>query len=75
MSGLHSCREGENMAGDYKTNEQYRRELNQIFESIEDNYVLKWFYIFIKEKLKKRISLITNPFLITYGFYLSRYHI
>lgn len=54
MRGLHSCREGKDMAGDYKTNEQYRRELNQIFESIEDNYVLKWFYIFIKEKLKNK---------------------
>lgn len=34
------------------TNEEYREELVKIFESIHENYKLRWFYIFITEKLR-----------------------
>lgn len=49
MNGLK-----ENMQRDCKsmTNEEYREELRKIFESIEDNYILRWFYRFITEKIK-----------------------
>lgn len=42
---------GENIQ--YKTNEQYRSELKQIFDSIDENYKLRWFYVFVTEKIKK----------------------
>lgn len=32
------------------TNEEYREEIGKILEKIDDNYKLKWFYSFIKEK-------------------------
>ena len=32
------------------TNEEYREEIGKMFEKIDDNYKLKWFYSFIKEK-------------------------
>ena len=34
------------------TNEEYREELTKIFESIHENYKLRWFYRFITEKLR-----------------------
>lgn len=34
------------------TNEEYRRELANIFENIHENYKLCWFYRFITEKLR-----------------------
>ena len=36
----------------YMTNKQYREELNKMFESIDENLELRWFYIFVKEKLR-----------------------
>lgn len=35
------------------TNEEYRVELNEMFKSIEDNRLLRYFYIFVSEKLKR----------------------
>ena len=34
------------------TNEEYREELNKIFSDIHENYKLRWFYVFITEKLR-----------------------
>ena len=34
------------------TNEEYRQELANIFGGIHENYKLRWFYIFITEKLR-----------------------
>ena len=34
------------------TNEEYRAELNKIFSDIHENYKLRWFYVFITEKLR-----------------------
>ncbi len=34
------------------TNEEYRVELEKIFDNIDDNRLLRYFYIFISEKLK-----------------------
>ena len=34
------------------TNEEYREELKKIFDGIEENYKLRWFYRFITEKIK-----------------------
>jgi hypothetical protein len=34
------------------TNEEYRIELNRIFSEIRENYILRWFYLFIMEKTK-----------------------
>ena len=36
----------------YMTNEQYREELNKMFAELDENYKLRWFYIFVKEKLR-----------------------
>ena len=36
----------------YMTNEQYREELNKMFADLDENYKLRWFYIFVKEKLR-----------------------
>lgn len=36
----------------YMTNEEYRIELSNIFANIHENYKLKWFYVFITEKLR-----------------------
>ena len=33
-------------------NEEYRAELNKIFSDIHENYKLRWFYVFITEKLR-----------------------
>lgn len=35
------------------TNEEYRIELEKIFDSIDDNMILRYFYIFVSEKLKR----------------------
>lgn len=35
------------------TNEEYRIELEKIFDSIDDNRILRYFYIFVSEKLKR----------------------
>ena len=37
---------------EYMTNEQYREELNKMFADLDENYKLRWFYIFVKEKLR-----------------------
>lgn len=37
---------------DYMTNDEYRLELKKVFDNIEDNYILRWFYRFVTEKLK-----------------------
>ena len=36
----------------YMTNEEYREELKKIFDNIDENYKLRWFYKFVTEKLK-----------------------
>lgn len=46
---------GEKEHDDYEmimTNEEYRKEINMIFENMNENYKLRWFYIFISEKIK-----------------------
>ena len=35
-----------------KTNEEYREELRKMFEGVDENYKLKWFYQFIGKKLR-----------------------
>lgn len=35
-----------------KTNEEYREELRKMFEGVDENYKLKWFYLFVREKLR-----------------------
>ena len=35
------------------TNEEYRAELEKIFDGIDDNRILRYFYIFVSEKLKR----------------------
>lgn len=35
------------------TNEEYRIELNQIFKELDDNRLLRYFYIFVLEKIKR----------------------
>ena len=37
---------------EYMTNEQYREELKKMFDNLDENYKLRWFYIFVKEKLR-----------------------
>lgn len=36
----------------YMTNEEYREELAEMFQQINENYKLRWFYLFVKEKLR-----------------------
>lgn len=36
----------------YMTNKQYREELNKMFAELDENYKLRWFYVFVKEKLR-----------------------
>ena len=36
----------------YMTNRQYREELNKMLEGIDDNYELRWLYIFIRERTR-----------------------
>ena len=35
------------------TNDEYRMELDKIFDCIDDNRILRYFYIFVSEKLKR----------------------
>ena len=37
---------------EYMTNEQYREELKKMFDNLDENHKLRWFYIFVKEKLR-----------------------
>ena len=37
---------------DKMTNEEYRERLNEIFENINENYKLRWFYNFIVTKIE-----------------------
>lgn len=37
-------------------NEEYRLELNKIFSKIDDDRLLRYFYIFVLEKLKRVLS-------------------
>lgn len=34
------------------TNEEYRKELSNMFGNINENYILQWFYEFVKEKTR-----------------------
>lgn len=34
------------------SNEEYREELRKMFEGVDENYKLKWFYLFVREKLR-----------------------
>ena len=36
----------------YMSNEEYREELRKIFDGINENYKLRWFYSFVREKLR-----------------------
>lgn len=38
---------------DYMTNEEYQVELDKMLKSIGDNGLLRYFYIFVSEKLKR----------------------
>lgn len=35
------------------TNEEYREALGKMFFDVDDNKVLRYFYIFVSEKLKR----------------------
>ena len=35
------------------TNEEYREELKKMFDGVEDNRLLRYFFIFVSEKLKR----------------------
>lgn len=35
------------------TNEEYRVELNRMFGELDDNRLLRYFYIFVSEKIKR----------------------
>lgn len=35
------------------TNEEYRVELAKMFDNVDDNRILRYFYIFVSEKLKR----------------------
>lgn len=43
----------ENNTLEEMTNEEYREELEKMFISIDDNRLLRYFYIFVSEKLKR----------------------
>ena len=34
------------------TNEEYRIELDRMFEELDDNRLLRYFYVFVSEKIK-----------------------
>jgi hypothetical protein len=36
----------------YMSNQEYREELRKIFDGINENYKLRWFYSFVREKLR-----------------------
>lgn len=35
------------------TNEEYRMELNRMFGELDDNRLLRYFYVFVSEKIKR----------------------
>ena len=35
------------------TNEEYREELKKMFDGVDNNRMLRYFYIFVSEKLKR----------------------
>jgi len=35
------------------TNEEYRIELDRMFEELDDNRLLRYFYVFVSEKIKR----------------------
>lgn len=35
------------------TNEEYRVELDRLFGELDDNRLLRYFYIFVSEKIKR----------------------
>lgn len=35
------------------TNEEYREELRKLFDGVESNRLLRYFYIFVSEKIKR----------------------
>ena len=37
----------------YMTHEELRKMLNEIFQNVNENYKLRWFYELAVEKLKK----------------------
>lgn len=37
------------------TNEEYRTEINRSLQEVKDNRLLRYFYIFISEKLKRAL--------------------
>lgn len=43
----------ENNTLEEMTNEEYRDELEKMFISIDNNRLLRYFYIFVSEKLKR----------------------
>lgn len=54
MRGLHSCREGKDMAGDNGNDaEFYKREINKIIGTIENAGTLEYLHSFIIFFLKK----------------------
>lgn len=34
------------------SNEEYRKRLNEIFDGMDENYKLRWFYNFITRKIE-----------------------
>lgn len=50
MSGLHSCREGKDMAGDNDNDaEFYKREITDIVNQINDTDVLNYIHIIVSD--------------------------
>lgn len=39
--------------GSDMTNDEYRASLQKIFDGIDDNKLLQYFYIFVSEKIKR----------------------
>lgn len=37
------------------TNEEYRIELRKLFDEVDSNRILRYFYIFVSEKLKRAL--------------------
>lgn len=38
---------------DEMTNEEYKEELMKLLDRVEDNRILRYFYIFVSEKIKR----------------------
>lgn len=47
--------EYEKIENGFMTNQQYRDEINKLFERVNENYKLRWFYKFIVKKLEDSI--------------------